>query len=83
MAASAQLLLGDPSGLWARTAPLCDVIAAVCDGHAERGPEGRVVTFVRLPVAAVLIFDEAMARDLGGRVAVRGGELVETEDDGV
>ena len=65
------------------TAPLRDVMVVVYNGHGERGPEGRVVTFVRPFVAVVLIFDKAMLRNLGGSVTVRGGELVETEDDGV
>ena len=39
-------------------------MVVVYGGHGERGPEGRVVTFVRPFVAAMPIFDEAMARDL-------------------
>ena len=36
-------------------------MVVVYGGHGERGPEGRVVTFVRPFVAAMPIFDEAMA----------------------
>ena len=63
--------------------PLHDVMVVVYGGHGERGPEGRVMTFVLPFVAAVLIFDETMTRNLGGSVAVRGGELVEAEAHGV
>ena len=59
-------------------------MVVVYGGHGERGPEGRVVTFVRPFVAAVLIFDETM-RNLGGSVAIRGDAygLVEAEAHGV
>ena len=64
-----------PSGLWAPTVPPRDAMVAVVAVHGEHGPEGRVVTFVRPFVAAVLIFDEKMARNLGGSAA-RAGKLV-------
>ena len=54
----------------------------VFDGHEERGPEGRVVTFVRPFVAAMPIFDEEMTHNLGGS-AICGVGLVEAEAHGV
>ena len=36
----------------------------VYDGHEERGPEEHAMTLVLPFVAAVLIFDETMARNL-------------------
>ena len=55
---------------------------ALYDGHGERGPEARVVTSVRPFVAAMPIFDETMAYNLGGSAAC-GAELVEAEAHGV
>ena len=55
----------------------------VYDGHEERGPEERAMTFVLPFVAAVLIFDETMARNLDGSGAVRSDGLVEAEAHGV
>ena len=55
----------------------------VYDGHDERGPEERAMTFALPFVAAVLIFDETMARNLCGNVAVRDDGLVEAEAHGV
>merc|ERR1711998_267268 len=54
----------------------------VYGGHGGRGPEGRVVTFVRPFVAAMPIFDEEMTHNLGGS-AVRDDGLVEAEAHGV
>ena len=41
-------------------------MVVVYGGHGDRGPEGRVVMFVRPFVAAMPICDEAMARNLSG-----------------
>ena len=50
-------------------------MVVVYGGHGERGPEGRVVTFVRPFVAAMPIFDKEITRNLGGSAA-RAGKLV-------
>jgi len=57
-------------------------MVVVYGGHGERGPEGRVVTFVRPFVAAMPIFDEEMTHNLGGSADCRV-ELVEAEAHGV
>ena len=57
-------------------------MVVVYDGHGERGPDGRVVMFVRPFVAAMPIFDEEITHNLGGS-AVRDGGLVEAEAHGV
>jgi len=57
-------------------------MVVVYGGHGERGPEGRVVTFVRPFVAAMPIFDEEITHNLGGS-AVRDDGLVEAEAHGV
>ena len=56
MAASAQLLLSDHVDLWARTAPRCDVLIVVYDGHGENGAMMLMLPFM----AVVLIFDETL-----------------------
>jgi len=61
---------------------LREAMVVVYGGHGERGPEGRVVTFVRPFVAAMPIFDEEMTHNLGGS-AVRDDGLVEAEAHGV
>ena len=57
-------------------------MVVVYGGHGERGPEGRVVTFVRPFVAAMPIFDEEMTHNLGGSAA-RDDGFVEAEAHGV
>ena len=54
MAAFAQPPLGDSFGYMGLICDLswCETMIVVYDGHGERGPEGRVVTFVRPFVAA-------------------------------
>jgi len=58
-------------------------MVVVYEGHGERGPEEHAMTFVLPFVAAVLIFDVTMARNLCGNVAVRDDGLVEAEAHGV